>query len=242
MLEESILSDDLDSLYHLTTDDETVITSNMSSHQNIIHYDSFTPIIRAVDKPSSSLPSVMIFSEDFIKSCVGFRKIDMLKCHFHTLYQPSIKLGNTPADVVLDPGNLATMKKKPQSTTLVVHPLYFADVIHMDIVFGLEISVGNIHYGLLFTDQYSRMTYLYPLHNLTTDIPKQLQAFFAHIGHPPKCLITDFDLKLIGGKARELLNNMLIHVNAAPSYRQDKNGLIWCHWQTIVSMGRNWLA
>lgn len=211
MLEESILSDDLDSLYHLTTDDETVITSNMSSHQNIIHYDSFTPIIWVVDKPSSSLPSVMTFSEDFIKSCVGFRKIDMLKCHFHTLYQPSIKLGNTPADGVLDLGNLATMKKKPQSTTPVVHPLYFADVIHMDIFFGLEISVGNIHYGLLFTDQYSRMTYLYPLHNLTTDIPKQLKAFFTHISHPPTCLITDFDLKLIGGKAREFLNNKLIH-------------------------------
>ncbi len=85
-----------------------------------------------MDKPSSSLPLAMIFSEDFIKSCVGFRKIDVLKCHYYTLYQPSIKLGNTPADVVLDPGNLATMKKTPQSTTPVVHPSYFADVIHMD--------------------------------------------------------------------------------------------------------------
>jgi hypothetical protein len=86
------------------------------------------------------------------------------------------------------------------------------------------------------------MMYLYPLRNLTTDIPKQLQAFFAHIGRPPKCLITDFDLKLNGGKAREFLNNMLIHVNAAPSYRQDKNGLVERHWQTMVSMARSWLA
>jgi hypothetical protein len=35
---------------------------------------------------------------------------------------------------------------------------------------------------------------------------------------------------------------MLIHVNAAPSYRQDKNGLVERHWQTMVAMARNWLA
>jgi hypothetical protein len=34
----------------------------------------------------------------------------------------------------------------------------------------------------------------------------------------------------------------LVHVNAAPSYQQDKNGLAERHWQTMVSMARNWLA
>jgi hypothetical protein len=58
----------------------------------------------------------------------------------------------------------------------------------------------------------------------------------------PQRLITDFDLKLIGGKAREFLNGLLIHVNAAPSSQQDKNGLAAHHWQTMVSMARNWLA
>jgi len=47
----------------------------------------------------------------------------------------------------------------------------------MDIVFGPDISLGNIHYGLLITDRFSRMTYLYPLQNLTTDICKQLEYF-----------------------------------------------------------------
>ncbi len=42
--------------------------------------------------------------------------------------------------------------------------------------------------------------------------------------------------------AREYLNSLLIHVNAAPSYHQDKNGLAEQHWQTMVSMARNWLA
>ena len=112
----------------------------------------------------------------------------------------------------------------------------------MDIVFGPEISIGNIHYGLLFTDRFSRMTYLYPLQNLTTDIKKKMETFFAHIGCVPKRLVSDFDTKLIGGQAREYLNSLLIHVNAAPSNRQDKNGLAERHWQTMVSMARNWLA
>ena len=51
------------------------------------------------------------------------------------------------------------------------------------------------------------MTYLYPLSNLTTAIPLQLEAFFAHLGFVPKRLISDFDLKLIGGKAWEYLNS-----------------------------------
>jgi hypothetical protein len=49
-------------------------------------------------------------------------------------------------------------------------------------------------------------------------------------------------MKLIGGKAREILNSLLVHVNAAPSYHQDKNGLAERHWQTMVSTARNWLA
>jgi hypothetical protein len=83
---------------------------------------------------------------------------------------------------------------------------------------------------------------LYPLQNLTTDIPKQLEAFFAHLGTVPRRLISDSNLKLIGGKAQEYLNALLVHVNAAPSYRQEKNSLAKHHWQTMVSMARNWLA
>jgi hypothetical protein len=86
------------------------------------------------------------------------------------------------------------------------------------------------------------MTYLYPLQNLSSDIPKQLELFFSHLGAVPRRIISDFDLKLIGGKAREYLNSMLVHVNAAPSYCHDKNGLAERHWQTLISMACNWLA
>jgi len=200
------------------------------------------PIIRSVDKPSSSLPQHITMTEDFLRAGLGFRRIDTLKSHLRDLYQTTISIDSLPADAVLDSGDLASLRKKPRNTTPVPRPSYFGAVVHMDIVFGPEIALGNIHYGILFTDQYSRMSYLYPLQNLTSDIPKQLQAFFAHIGSPPTRLITDFDLKLIGGKAREYLNSLLIHVNAAPSLRQDKNGLVERHWQTMVLMARNWLA
>jgi len=83
---------------------------------------------------------------------------------------------------------------------------------------------------------------MYPLQNLTGDIQKQLEAFFAHLGMVPKRIISNFDLKLVGGRARRYLNSLLVHVNAAPSHHQDKNGLAERHWQTIVSMARNWLA
>jgi hypothetical protein len=63
------------------------------------------------------------------------------------------------------------------------------------------------------------------LQNLTTDIQKQMDAFFAQLGFRLKWFLSDFDTKLIGGPAREYLNSLHIHVNAAPANFQDKNGL-----------------
>jgi hypothetical protein len=91
---------------------------------------------------------------------------------FSHLYQSTVKLDNTLADAILDVGSFATMRKKPRNTTPVPRPNNFADVFHMDNIFGPEVSIGNIHYGLLFTDRFIRMTYLYPLQNLTSDITK----------------------------------------------------------------------
>jgi hypothetical protein len=181
-------------------------------------------------------------NEDYIHACIGFRRMDTIKRHLSTLYQDSIKLDTSPTDAVLDQGDLATLRKTARNTTPVPRSPTFGDVVHMDIVFGPEVALANVHYGLLFNDRHSRMTYIYPLHNLTTDIPKQLDAFFAHLGFLPKRLITDFDLKLFGGKAWDHLNKFHIHVNAAPASRQDRNGLAKRHWQTVTAMVRNWLA
>jgi hypothetical protein len=136
-----------------------------------------------------------------------------------------IMIDSLPPDAVLDPGDLCNIRKSCRNTTPVCWPQGFGDVFHMDIVFGPDIALSNVHYGLLFTDRFSRMTYVYPLQNLTSDIRKQLETFFSQLGCLPKRLITHFDTKLIGGKAREYLNSLLIHTNAAPAHCQDKNGL-----------------
>ncbi len=214
----------------------------VDSTTNLSNQPSSVPLIRSVDKVSSSLPATITMTEDYIRSCVGFRGIDLLKKHMSTLYQDTVKIDNLPQDAVLDAGGTATLQKKCRNTTPVPRPLAFGDVFHVDIVFGPEVSIGNIHYGLLFTDRFSRMTYLYPLQNLMSDIKRQFEFFFAHLGVIPKRIISDFDTKLIGGSAREYLNSLLIHVNAAPANCQDKNGLAERHWQTMVAMARNWLV
>jgi hypothetical protein len=135
------------------------------------------PIIRSVDKPSSSLPQHITMSEDYIRAALGFRRIDTLKTHFKDLYQDIVKIDSLPADAVLDAGDLSTIRKTARNTTPVPRPSYFGDVFHVDIIFGPEITIGNIHYGLLFRDHYSRMTYLYPLQNLTSDIPNRCKHF-----------------------------------------------------------------
>ena len=111
------------------------------------------------------------------------------------LYQPTVTLDHTPPDAFLDPGYYATQRKKDSSTTPVPRPSKFGEVIHLDIVFGPEVSIGNIHYGLLCVDRFSRMTYMYPLQNLTGDIQKQLESFFCTLryGSKKNCFWLQFE-------------------------------------------------
>lgn len=180
-------------LSHITSNDSITLPSDGSTDLQHelqptafpVPNSSFTknvPILRCVDKCSSSLPSRLTFTEDFIRSSVGFRRIDSLKNHLKDLYQDTIRLDSLTPDTVLDLGDLATIKKSARNTTPVPRPNAFGDVMHMDIVFGPDVSLGNIHYGLLFTDRFSRMTYIYPLQNLTTDIRRQLESFFCAPG------------------------------------------------------------
>jgi len=112
VLDKSTISTDIISLHHITSDDDTIITSNLSDSLNTTDSPEHIPITRAVDKPSSSLPSVMKFSEDYIQSCVGFRRIDTMKRHFKTLYHDSVTLDNTPSDAILDPGFFSNYEKE----------------------------------------------------------------------------------------------------------------------------------
>jgi len=237
-----VLDDQFISSFSTSTMEE----SNLPDSSSDVHADQSSPtsvpILRCVDKPSSSLPSWLTYTEEFVRANVGFCHIDTLKAHLPDLYQHTVSLDSLPPDAVLDQGDFSMLKKSARNTTPVPRPAKFGEVIHMDIIFGPDVVLGNVHYGVLFMDRFSHMTYIYPLQNLASDIPRQLDMFFARLRFSPKRLISDFDTKLIGGKAREFLNHLKFHIKVAPANRQDCNGLTVRHWQTMTAMARNWLA
>jgi hypothetical protein len=65
-----------------------------------------------VDKPSSFSPKNISMTEDYLRSCVGFHRINTLTKNLACLHQPTIHLDHTPPDAILDPGYYATLCKK----------------------------------------------------------------------------------------------------------------------------------
>jgi hypothetical protein len=61
---------------------------NPSSPTESIHI----PIVRSVDKPSSSLPENILLSEDLLHASVGFHRVDTLKRCFQNLYKTVLEL------------------------------------------------------------------------------------------------------------------------------------------------------
>jgi hypothetical protein len=80
------------------------------------------PILRCVDKPSSSLPSKITYTEDFVRASVGFRRIDSIKNKFSDLYQNTIAFDSLPPDAVLDNGDFSTLHKTPRNNQAVPRP------------------------------------------------------------------------------------------------------------------------
>jgi hypothetical protein len=66
----------------LIQDDEPTVSSSPTETQK--SSSSYIPILRCVDKPSSSLPSQLMFTEDSIWASVGFQWIDTIKKHLKT--------------------------------------------------------------------------------------------------------------------------------------------------------------
>jgi hypothetical protein len=157
------------SIAGLNTSNTDSISSNTATMS--IH------ILHCVDKPSKSLPSQLMLTEYTIRASVRFFILIQLKTILKDLYQDIILLDSFPADAILDVGDLATIKKLHCTTTPVTCPSSFAEVIHMDIVFGPFIFGDDVHYGLFFIDHFSRMIYIYPLQNLRQYSKKTRRIF-----------------------------------------------------------------
>ena len=63
-----------------------------------------------------------------------------------------------------------------------------------------------------------------------------LEAFRADANGVPKKFHSDFDKKLIGGKALKWILTNKSNIIAAPAGRQSSNGLVERTWRTVVQM------
>jgi len=122
-------------LHHHTTSTKTPSSSNDLAESTIDKFSSFSelsensiflpssndpvtnsssqipvPILRCVDKPFSSLPSRITFTEDFVRASVGFRRIDSIKANLQEIYQDTISFDTLPPDAVLDSGDFSSLQ------------------------------------------------------------------------------------------------------------------------------------
>ena len=136
-----------------------------------------------------------------------------------------------------DAGETASIRQpcKTKEKTAPKVPEHFSDCFHIDIGFGPCTAIGGVIYTLLLVDKHSRYKFVYPLRDLKGSIVKAMKKFLKDVKVKPKLIRTDFDFKLIGGKVLDLLDDRGIDIETTPPSRQDQNGLVERHWQTIAS-------
>ena len=112
----------------------------------------------------------------------------------------------------------------------------------MDIGYGPCTAIGGARYTLLLVDEYSHYKHIYALKNLKGSLLSAMKQFLNDVKVKPTLIRADFDQKLIGGSLKAFLTNETISVIGCPPERQSSNGLCERHWQTLVTMSRNWLT
>eukprot|EP00956_Cyclotella_meneghiniana_P015761 scaffold24459_cov75-Cyclotella_meneghiniana.AAC.2 len=149
-----------------------------------------------------------------------------------------VKQGELPATI----GDYATINKPDKGKPLTKSRKYL-DKVHMDIVFGDCLGLGGYRYALLLVDVATRYCWVYGMQALTSnEIISCFEQFVTAAGDVPKCFHSDFDKKLIGGKALRWIQEHKSRVIASPSQRQSSNGLVERTWQTLIRMARAYIT
>ena len=190
---------------------------------------------------SAALPKTMSMTRESLLQSIGFLQPDKLLKNLKTLTNMKLTL-ETDNNPKLDSGSTASLRSSNKNKVPNAAPPNVGDVWHMDIGFGPCTAIGGIKYTLLLVDKKSRYKLVYGLKNLKSLLLDAVKSFLTDCGPTPSILRTDFDSKLMGGKVADLLASNKIKVQSAPPYRQHQNGLVERHWQTVVSMARNWLT
>ena len=201
-----------------------------------------TPPVRAVDKANTSLPSVITMSRDDLRHALGWRNIDKVMKHLTAIAKPTIHIADPTPEPMESIGPVSTVDKRRANTTPVLPPQQYADVFHMDIVYGTGKAIGGIRYGLFIVDRATRKKHIYPLKNLNSSILRAVKKFVSHIGRTPKKIYADFDEKIIKGDVAEYLESIGTTILGAPSHRQEQNGLVERNWRSVVRMARAYLT
>jgi hypothetical protein len=88
-------------------------------------------------------------------------------------------------------------------------------------------GLGGYRYGLLLVDVATRYTWFYGMQALTSnEIINCLVQFQVAAGGVHKTFHSDFDKKLIGGKALRWINDSKSQIIASPLNWQSSNGLV----------------
>ena len=190
---------------------------------------------------NTTLPKKLILSQDALHRAVGFYNTHNLLKHIHDIGCKTVQIQQLPKLDQIDPGETASMPSQRHQTKPSTLPKHYSDIWHMDIGHGPCTAIGGARYTLLLVDKATRFKFVFGLTNLTTSLLTAMKRFIMLSGIKPKLIRTDFDSKLIGGDVESFLLDQQISVEASPPYRQHQNGLVERHWQSILSMSRNWL-
>jgi transposase InsO family protein len=149
-----------------------------------------------------------------------------------------IRCGEMPTTI----GDYTTINKPAKGKPLTKRHKYL-EKVHLDIVFGDCVALGGYRYAIILVDVATRFTWVFGLTSLSsTDIIEALLAFRAAAGGLPKCFHSDFDKKLMGGRALHWILDNKSNIKAAPARRQSSNGLVERTWQTLVHMARSYIT
>ena len=216
---------------------------NLSSSPQTKTSQSFPPL-PTEHKPISTWPATTSFSIDQLRRGFGFRQIDSILHQIQQTTVPNFTISTKDREKIIDLGEIATISTtKSQKSLLPLHH-NFAEVMHMDILYGTVTAHENVRYALFIVDRATRHKFIYPMSNLKTDLLPTLNKFCSNIGTIPQRIITDFDHKLMG---QSVLDNFTTEdgdciIESAPPEKQNQNGLSESNWKSILYMARSWLT
>ena len=196
-------------------------------------------------KPPSATPAVQRLTEQQLHRYFGFRNLKNYM-DLETTGQATIKVVKG-TERPLEIGDVANIRYSRCNTKPIPRPSEYLRTVHMDIGYGDCVSIGGFRYILLLVDRTTRYQWAYGLTSMTQDtIITALEKFHAEAGGLPQKIYTDFDPKLISGKTEQWLLTKIpdkpCRVFAAPSGRQNENGLVERAWQTTVAMARSYIT